>query len=46
MKMAMAMLLGGFDIESVTTPDAGEAREVLNFTMAPGGLKLRLRLRE
>ena len=45
MKMAMAMLFGGFDIESVTTPDEGEAREVLNFTMAPGGLKLRLRPR-
>jgi len=43
MKMVMAMLLGGFDIDSVTTPDGGEAREHLAFTMAPVGLQLRLR---
>ena len=43
MKMAIAMLLGGFDIESVATPDGGEPREHLSFTMAPAGLRMRLR---
>lgn len=42
MKMVMAMLLSGFDIESVTTPDAREAKEHLAFTMAPVGLRLKL----
>jgi len=42
MKMVMAMLLGGFDIERVDTPDGDEAREHLAFTMAPVGLRLRL----
>jgi cytochrome P450 len=42
MKMVMAMLLANFDIESVTTPDGGEAREYLHLTMAPVGLRLRL----
>jgi len=45
MKMVLAMLLGGFDIESVTTPDGGEARESLALTMSPVGLRLRLRER-
>ena len=43
MKMVMAMLLGGFEIDSVATPDGGEAREHLAFTMSPQGLRLRLR---
>jgi len=43
MKMVMAMLLARFEIESVTTPDGGEAREHLAFTMSPVGLKLKLR---
>jgi cytochrome P450 len=43
MKMVMAMLLGGFELESVGTPDGGEAREHLAFTMYPEGLRLRLR---
>ena len=43
MKMAMAALLGNFDIESVETPDGQEAREQLAFTMAPVGLRMRLR---
>lgn len=43
MKMAAAMLLGRFTIEAVTTPDGGEAREHLAFTMAPVGLRLKLR---
>lgn len=45
MKMAMAMLLDRFEIESVATPDGGEAREHLSFTMAPVGLHMRLRER-
>jgi len=38
----MAMLLGGFDIEQVTTPDGREAQEHLAFTMFPVGLRLKL----
>jgi len=45
MKMAMAVLLGRFDILSVDTPDGGEAQERLSFTMTPVGLSLRLRER-
>lgn len=41
-KVAMVMLLGRFDIRSVDTPDGGEAREHLAFTMAPVGLSMRL----
>ena len=46
MKMAMAVLLGRFDIQGVDTPDGGEARERLAFTMTPVGLTMRLRDRE
>jgi cytochrome P450 len=46
MKMVIAMVLQGFEIEAVTTPDAGEPRERMAFTMSPVGLKLRLRERE
>lgn len=42
-KMAMAMLLAHFDIVDVTTPDGGEAREHLAFTMMPVGLKMQMR---
>jgi cytochrome P450 len=45
MKIVMAMLLERFEIEAVTTPDGGEARERLAFTMYPEGLRLRLRER-
>jgi cytochrome P450 len=45
MKMVMGMLLGGFEIESVTTPDGKEAREHLAFTLAPAGLRIRLAAR-
>jgi cytochrome P450 len=45
MKMVTAMLLAAFDIESVTTPDGREAKEHLAFTMAPVGLRLKLRAR-
>ncbi|MBC7955303.1 MAG: cytochrome P450 [Cytophagales bacterium] len=44
-KMAMAMLLGSFEIDSVGTPDGGEARERMAFAMSPVGLTLRLRER-
>jgi cytochrome P450 len=43
MKMAMATLLGQFEILGVDTPDGGEARERLSFTMSPVGLRMRLR---
>ena len=43
-RMAMAALLGNFDIESVDTPDGQEAREHLAFTMMPVGLRMRLRM--
>jgi cytochrome P450 len=45
MKMAMVMLLSGFDVESVHTPDGQPARERMAFTMNPVGLSLRLRER-
>ena len=45
MQMAMATLLGSFDIVSVDTPDGAEPRERLSFTMAPVGLTMRLRER-
>jgi cytochrome P450 len=44
MKMVAAMLLGRFTIEAVAAPGGGEAREHLAFTMAPVGLKLKLRV--
>ena len=44
MKMVMAMLLAGFEIDGVDTPDGGAARERLALTMSPVGLRLRLRL--
>ncbi len=44
-KMAMAMLLSSFEIDSVGTPDGGEAREHMAFAMSPVGLTLRLRER-
>jgi cytochrome P450 len=45
MKMAMATLLGRFDIRSVDTPDGQEARELLQLAMAPVGLTMKLGLR-
>ena len=44
-KMAIAVLLGNFEIENVATPDGGEAREHLAFAMQPVGLRMRLRVR-
>jgi cytochrome P450 len=43
MKMAMAMLLASFDIESVKTPDGLPPQELMAFTMNPVGLSMRLR---
>ena len=45
MKMAMATLLGHFEIASVSTPDGQEPRELLQLAMAPVGLSMRLRER-
>jgi len=45
MKLAMATLLRDFEISAVDTPDGGEAAELLQFTMAPVGLSMRLRPR-
>ncbi|MGE5130022.1 MAG: cytochrome P450 [Sphingomonadaceae bacterium] len=45
MKVAMATLLGRFEIESVDAPDGKEPRERLSITMAPVGLTMRLRAR-
>ena len=42
-KLAMAMLLGSFDIESVATFDGRDAEEVMSFTMNPSPLRMRLR---
>lgn len=44
-KLAMAMLLSRFEIETVDTPDGSEAQEVMAFTMNPVGLRMRLRER-
>jgi cytochrome P450 len=45
MKMVIAMLLASFEVESVSAPGGGEVREHLALTMAPVGLRLRLRPR-
>jgi hypothetical protein len=42
MKMAIAMLLGGFTIEHVGTRDGSPARELFAFAMGPVGLEMRL----
>ena len=44
-KMALAILLGRFEIESVSAQQGGEPDERLSFTMAPGPLTLRLKTR-
>ena len=41
-KIAMAMLLGSFDIAGIDTPDGGEAQELMGFVMSPIGLTMRL----
>ena len=45
MKMAMAQVLANFEIQSVGTASGDGAREHLSFTMAPLGLRVRLRER-
>jgi cytochrome P450 len=45
MKMALAVLLGRFEIESVSTASGAEPAERLSFTMAPEPLTMRLRER-
>ena len=45
MKMALAVLLGSFEIESVACESEGEPAERLSFTMAPEPLRMRLRER-
>lgn len=44
-KMAMATLLGSFDLVSVQSADGGEVSERLAFTMQPTPLRMRLRPR-
>jgi cytochrome P450 len=44
-KMVTAMLLSNFDIEEVATSDGDEPEERLALTMAPHGLRLKLRTR-
>lgn len=44
-KMAMATLLGGFDLVSVGAADGEEVQEKLSFTMTPTPLTMRLRAR-
>jgi cytochrome P450 len=44
-KVAVATLLGRFDIASIDTPDGREPREHLEVTMAPVGLTMTLRPR-
>ena len=45
MKMAIAMLFNSFDIEEDNTGRSAESAERLSFTMAPEGLRMRLRVR-
>lgn len=44
-KMAMAMLLSQFDLESVATSDGSDPGEYMALTMAPVGLRMRVRER-
>jgi cytochrome P450 len=44
-KMALATLLGRFEIESVSTADAAAPDELMSFTMTPSPLTMRLRAR-
>lgn len=44
-KMAIATVLGGFDLLSVAAADGGEVSEHLDFTMHPAPLHMRLRPR-
>jgi len=46
MKMALATLIGRFEIESVGTPGGSEPDERMSFAMGPSGLAMRLRPRQ
>jgi cytochrome P450 len=46
MKIALATLLGRFDLDSVATADGSEPEERMSFTMTPTGLSMRLRERQ
>ena len=45
MKMALATLIGRFEIEKVGTPGGGEPDERMSFAMGPSGLTMRLKPR-
>jgi cytochrome P450 len=45
MKLCIAMLLQRFEILGIDTPEGGPAREQLQFTMSPVGLRMHLRER-
>jgi cytochrome P450 len=42
-KIAVAMLLGHFELDSVDTADGKEAQELMGFVMSPVGLRMRLK---
>ena len=44
-KIAVAMVLRHFEIDSLTTPDGKAPQEMMAFVMSPVGLSMRLRLR-
>jgi cytochrome P450 len=46
MKMALATLIGRFDIERVGTSSGSEPDERMSFAMGPAGLSMRLRPRQ
>ena len=41
-KIAVAMVLGSFELQSVQPPDGKEAREDMGFVMSPVGLRMQL----
>ena len=45
-KLALVMLLGSFEIDSVGTPAGAEPQEQMSFTMNPEALLMRLRARQ
>jgi cytochrome P450 len=44
-KIALATLLSSFELQSIATPDGGEAQELMGFVMAPPALRMRLKNR-
>jgi cytochrome P450 len=45
-KMAIALILGQFELASVHTDDGQEPRELMAFVMSPVGLKMQLQARD